>query len=331
VRIVVLPPRGVVFAEDSPWNSLIAGLRTCGHEVDGYGQASSRPEALVTLNDQPEARRLQRSYAIPERRAALVLLEPRVTAPQMYTKSVVTRYGIRFAASPIWAAAIGARPFLWPQTIVPGPTREPHHQYDATMINAEKRSAVEGSLYGLRRAVIREMDDRGMNLAVYGPGWDSPPSTRLRQGVKATAKAVAAGLPPQLGEATSGLVIRPRNWQGRVREKSAAFSTAPASIIIENSADYVSEKLVDAISAGVVPVYVGPPLDVFDLPRDLVIGCPAAPREICSAIKSQDASRRSEVAAAGREWLRSEEAERHAIHGVLLALGADIGQLLGRA
>jgi len=231
----------------------------------------------------------------------------------------------------MWAAAIGARPFLWPQTIAPGPKREPHYQFDATMINAEKRSAVEGSLYGLRRAVIREMDEHGMNLAVYGPGWGSPPSARLRQGAKATAKAVAAGLPPQLGEAISGLVIRPRNWQGRVREKAVAFSTAPASIIIENSADYVSEKLVDAISAGVVPVYVGPPLDLFDLPRDLVIECSADPREICSAIASHDASRRSEVAAAGREWLRSEEAERHAIHGVLFTLGADIGQLLGRA
>ena len=132
MRIVVLPPRGVLFAADSPWNSLLAGLRACGHEVDGYGQFASRPEALVTLNDQPEARRLQRSFSIPEGRSALVLLEPRVTAPQMYTKRVVTRYAIRFAASPSWAAAIGARPFLWPQKIVPGPTLEPCHKFDAT-------------------------------------------------------------------------------------------------------------------------------------------------------------------------------------------------------
>ena len=331
MRIVVLPPRGVLFAADSPWNSLLAGLRACGHEVDGYGQFASRPEALVTLNDQPEARRLQRSFSIPEGRSALVLLEPRVTAPQMYTKRVVTRYAIRFAASPSWAAAIGARPFLWPQKIVPGPTLEPCHKFDATMINAEKRSAVEGSLYGLRRAVIREMDERGMNLAVYGPGWDSHPSARLRQGFRAAAKAVAAGIPPHLAEAMSGLVVRPRNWQGRVQDKDVAFSTAPASVIIENSADYVSEKLVDAIAAGVVPIYVGPPLPEFGLSSDLAITCRPAVDDVVSSMTRLTPGRRSEVLEAGNEWLQSSACQHHEIRHVLRTLGCSLGHALNHS
>lgn len=298
--------------------------------MDGYGGPTLRPDALITLNDQPAAVALQRSFSIPASRSVLVLLEPRVTAPQMYTKSVVGRYGLRFAASPLWAAEIDASPFLWPQTFVLGPRQESRHQFDATMINAEKRSAVEGSLYGLRRAVIKEMDERGMDLAIFGPGWDSAPSARLRQGAKATARAIAAGLHPQVGEAFGDLAIWPRRWQGQIQNKAAAFSKAPVSVIIENSADYVSEKLVDAVSAGVVPMYVGPRLDLFGLPTDLVIECPSEPQKFVSAIERRNTSRLSEVAAAGREWLRSEQAERHEIRNVLAALGADIGQLLSR-
>lgn len=331
MRIVVLPPRGVVFTQDSPWQILLDGLRACGHEVEGYGKPVFKPEALIALNDQPSARVLQRRFSIPTRRSVLVVLEPRVTAPRMYTKSILGRYGHRFAASPLWAARIHARPFLWPQTIASFPIRVPRFEFEATMVNANKRSAVGESLYGLRRAVIEEADARGVSLAVFGPGWESAVPVRIRQGFKETVKAAVAGLRPQIGEAFSDLAIRPQRWKGHIQDKVAAFSTAPLSVIIENSADYVSEKLVDAISTGVVPIYVGPKLNLFNLPTDLAISSPPDSRAVVSTISRRNTTQLSEVTAAGQEWLHSKAAMRHDARIVLYSLGTDIGEILDHA
>ena len=43
------------------------------------------------------------------------------------------------------------------------------------------------------------------------------------------------------------------------------------SIVIENSSDYVSEKLFDSLLSGCIPVYVGPDLSLYDLPENLYI------------------------------------------------------------
>jgi hypothetical protein len=43
------------------------------------------------------------------------------------------------------------------------------------------------------------------------------------------------------------------------------------SIVIENSSDYVSEKIFDSFSAGCIPIYVGPDLNEYEIPRNLYI------------------------------------------------------------
>jgi hypothetical protein len=43
------------------------------------------------------------------------------------------------------------------------------------------------------------------------------------------------------------------------------------TVVIENSIDYMSEKLLEAIAAGSIPVYVGPPVTEFGIPAELVV------------------------------------------------------------
>ena len=193
------------------------------------------------------------------------------------------------------------------------------------MINGEKRSAVGGSLYGLRRSVIRALDSQGVALAVYGPGWDDPPRLRFRRGMRQIGKSVLARVSPQVSEALGELDLRPRHWLGTVEDKRRAFRRAPTSIVIENSADYVSEKLIDAVTAGVVPLYVGPPLSVFGLPSDIAIECLPNPSAVIKSLAQLTPSRSSEITQAGDEWLRSEASRSHEITQVLRGLGRTIG------
>jgi hypothetical protein len=50
-----------------------------------------------------------------------------------------------------------------------------------------------------------------------------------------------------------------------------AISAYKYSVVIENEASYVSEKLFEALFAGCIPKYVGPNLREFDFPAGLVI------------------------------------------------------------
>jgi hypothetical protein len=66
-----------------------------------------------------------------------------------------------------------------------------------------------------------------------------------------------------LSEAFSHFFYKYPEYIGRVDDKFNAFSKYKYALIIENEADYVSEKLFDAIAAGCVPIYVGPNLSRY--------------------------------------------------------------------
>jgi len=288
-------------------------------------------DAVVAMNHQPLAGDVQARFDIRASHMVLVALEPQVTAPRMYTSRVLRRYGHRFAASPLWADRMGGQAFRWPQDIGNQQATQASYPFAASMINGDKRSAIRGSLYGLRRSVIRESDDRGLPLAVFGPGWDSSTRARLRTGLKASVRALQSQAVPRLGEAFGGLARRPAFWMGTVDDKQGAFAAAPISVVIENSSDYVSEKLIDAVRGGTAPVYVGPPLSRFGIPNSLAIPSAATAGDVVSTARSLSPSRIDEVVSAGKAWLDSADAQSHEIRTVLLDLGETVGQQLRMA
>lgn len=330
MRIVVLPPPDVVFSMDSPWQHLLAGMRRAGHEVTSFADFSQNADALVTLNDQPRAHRLQASLGISPARSALVVLEPRVTSPSMYTTRTLNRYAYRFAASPLWARELSATAFPWPQELKPRLPTAGVHDFAATLINGDKRSAVRHSLYGLRREVIAQCDNLDFPLAVFGPGWDASVPKRMRAGGKALIKAGLGNARPSAPEAFRDLRMRPTHWLGPVRDKSLAFSRAPITVIIENSPDYVSEKLVDAVVAGVAPLYIGPNLELFGFPKEIAIPCAPKAHSVIDALASASPQKIEEVIQAGEEWLASASSRTHEIKTVLSQLGTAIGIALHR-
>ncbi len=331
MRILVLPPRGLEFAADSSWEWLVHGLEAAGHDVNGFGMGEGPYNAVVAMNHQPLASDVQTRFDIRASHTVLIALEPRVTAPRMYTSRVLRRYGHRFAASPLWAKRMGGQAFRWPQEISPQQATQAYYPFAASMINGDKRSAIRGSLYGLRRSIIRESEYCGLPLAVFGPGWDAPTRARLLSGVKASARALQGQAVPRLSEAFGDLTRHPAFWMGTVEDKQEAFAAAPISVVIENSADYVSEKLIDAVRGGTAPVYVGPPLSRFGLPDSLAIPAAATGADIVNTVRNLSPSRIDEVVSAGEAWLNSADAQSHEIRTVLLDLGETIGQQLRKA
>ena len=134
------------------------------------------------------------------------------------------------------------------------------------LINGNKMSFVKGELYSLRRRAIRTLE----NLDLYGTEWDSAFLHRLLIAIRSIADATLCLKLPRL----SGISLwfqRYGNSKGPVKYKLATMSKYKYALVIENSAEYMSEKLMEALFAGCIPIYVGPDPQEYGIPKDLVI------------------------------------------------------------
>lgn len=136
----------------------------------------------------------------------------------------------------------------------------------ACMISSNRLSLVKGELYSLRRKVV----DSNPVVDLYGQGWDSTLSSRLKQLLFEIYLSSASGNFPQL-RALKGYFRTKRLSLGAVGDKLEKNSHYKVSVVIENSMEYMSEKLLEAIAAGSIPVYVGPKVTSFGIPGSLVV------------------------------------------------------------
>ena len=150
---------------------------------------------------------------------------------------------------------------------------------EPVFVNANKQSATKGELYSLRRGVLKQ----NSHIAVFGSGWRDRRLSRIVMFCKEVLRAMAN--PATLRPSVSALFVRPPNYGGTVSDKLSIMSNHKVAVVIENSLEYVTEKLFDAWFAGCIPVYVGPELTQFGFPAELCV--PAAPsvEAVSAAIK----------------------------------------------
>ena len=228
-------------------------------------------EVVYSLNDAPDFlilvdyRRTDLRLVSEARKvhckSVLVVQEPRVVLPQHSKPSILTRFDA--------VLRIGRPneipPLKWPQswrTVF----RNPDRIQSAVMINSDKWSFVPGHLYWLRAALAVQ----SKNLVVYGYGWERPYITRLSHRLFELARILSTGTMPSLKGLKNSLTV-PITYHGETRDKVSQMSNYAVAVVIENSREFLSEKLFDAWFAGCVPVYVGPNIETMGIPPQLVI------------------------------------------------------------
>jgi hypothetical protein len=311
LRICLIPPRGFATLHGTDWSLLIDALEELGLSVQEGLPTVASADGVVSLDSSVHAARAIRSSGIPYQRCALVLMEPRVTQPSIYRTARRT-YGSIFAASLNWADVLKCTAIAWPvRGIQPPEQMMMEGAYTASLIAANKRSAERGCLYQLRRRVVSISNAEDLDLVVVGQGWTASVGRQLNSGLRATVKTLRSGGLPKLGMALSDLSLSPNHGVGWIPSKADALSMAPVSLVIENSMDYVSEKLIDALICGVTPIYVGPPLEDFDIPSEVAIQVPPSAGLIVEAARGVTLSERQKIFEASRKWLVSGTAQRH--------------------
>lgn len=336
IELYLIPPRGI---DPRKWELLPVlahGMAQHGIRVQLSGDVSRRSAAsdalLLSMRldryVRSEARRLQ----VPRPRRALLILEPPVTSRVLHSRSAHQFFALRLSPSPLWRGKLGTQRIRWPQETTGLARSNTEYAFHATLIASFKYSSHKGSKYWLRRSFVRRADKEGLSIAVVGQGWNASTIERLASASRSMVREMLRPRDVALKPTVSSLLVTPRNQFGWIESRAHAYGLAPLSVVIENSSDYVSEKLFDAIRFGAVPIYVGPPLSQFDLPPNIAFETHGAPGELVERIRTAMASDLSEVRAAGEAWLASDLARIHERTSVIsdiarrlrwLALGAE--------
>jgi len=148
------------------------------------------------------------------------------------------------------------------------------------LINANKLSFINGELYSLRRQVIQTSP----LIDTWGIGWEA---SVFQKTLKA-GKEAALGLSYSYGlslDPLRGWFAQPKNLSGPTGEKLDTLSKYNWSLVVENSLDVMTEKLFDCLFAGSFPVYVGPKIDQFGIPKFVALQAEPSPASVLNAME----------------------------------------------
>jgi hypothetical protein len=133
------------------------------------------------------------------------------------------------------------------------------------LINANKLSLIKNEQYSFRRHLIHSFP-----IDTFGPNWDSGLAQRLRTLAAEVIISLVNGYIPRLRSLRFWLKKHP-SLQGLSDDKLETLAKYRTAVVVENSPEYLSEKLFDAIFAGCIPIYVGPKVEDFGIPAGLVV------------------------------------------------------------
>jgi hypothetical protein len=214
---------------------------------------------------------LQNENINPSRRFLLVR-EPKQVHPYPHSKKAKRDFGSIYYLGTVDDATAMVR--IWPYT----------REFDssaadfaaATSVTRENKvvaiaswrvSFIRGSLYSLRAKAYSRLA-----IDTFGRDWNA----RLVQKVKEVIAQVFMAAGNEFGIAKDiapQIFSKPKNYKGSLASKFETLQSYKATLIIENSTDYMSEKVLDAFASATVPIYCGTSLSNFGIPEDLYIPC----------------------------------------------------------
>ena len=261
-------------------------------------------------------------------RAALIRLEPTSVYPAQYQKKIEELYGqiITLGETPNFKSNSIPWPYYFNQNpLMPSEWRPDLAQelqnhlakqdysldgwkkraYPLSMIASNKVSAISKNNYQLRRMFASEIPNSV--LYVFGSLWGSRFLEKLAHRLGVLFFALRTGVAPNLIQIYGRFFQRYSTFQGGVLDKHTVICNSKFSLVIENDESYVSEKLIDALVGGSIPIYFGGRFETFGIPeRSVVSGL----RSVSEILKFMRAITDEEIElrlSETRKWIRSEE------------------------
>ncbi|OII38477.1 hypothetical protein BIU98_13635 [Curtobacterium sp. MMLR14_010] len=181
VRIAAHPgPRGDDWGDTFFARDLAAALRSLGQDVVvDHRESHVRPFSEHLDDVALTLRGLDDTPVHPTATNVLWV----ISHPDLVTAAELARYDLRFAAGPVWATRVtaetglGVEPLLQatdPARFHPGPVDPAFPDLDTAFVGKTRR---------VFRPVVRDAFDAGVDLAVWGEGWESLLPDGVHRGV----------------------------------------------------------------------------------------------------------------------------------------------------
>jgi len=214
----------------------------------------------LCLDFDPRTLKQLKSSSIGPDRRALIMREPEAVLPSAHAGVVEAEFKVVFMMG---SRQKSGKVIQWPQIFSDG--QFPSSPKEGVCAVASWRvSFMSRNLYGLRARAFRCFE-----IDTYGRGWHDGVLTKLKEVVFQLRAAVTSG--GEMAFQMDQLTSTPRHYMGELRDKMSLKGKYKVMLVIENSPDYMSEKLFDAFRLGSIPVYCGAQTSDYGIPSDLVI------------------------------------------------------------
>ena len=242
-------------------------------------------------------------------RLILIRFEPVAVLPIQYTKKIENRFNFIVTPGGRVNAGSSTKFIGWPYKYDLNPSRpQPRaldikdviqdaissnlFEYDhwkfrrnkLVLIAANKVSPTSNSNYGLRRKLAKSLTVD--ELHVYGALWAASFKVKLCHRLRVMAYAIRTGYFPNMREIYGNLFAKYTNIIDEPSNKHEITKAYKYSLVIENSSEYCSEKLFDAMLSGSIPIYIGAKNYEINLPEDLYLDCNGSVQDIRNILGS---------------------------------------------
>lgn len=215
--------------------------------------------ALCLDFDRRALKQLVSSSISPDRRA-LIMREPEAVLPSAHVGEVEAEFKVVLMMG---SRQKSGKIIQWPQVFSDGQFLSSPKE-EVCAVASWRVSFMSRNLYGLRARSFRRLE-----IDTYGRGWHGGFLTKIKEVVfQLHAAAMSGG---EMAFQLDQLISTPRHYMGELRDKMSLKGKYKVMLVIENSPDYMSEKLFDAFWLGSIPVYAGPQASDYGIPSDLVI------------------------------------------------------------
>lgn len=256
----------------------------------------------------------------------LLRLEPYCVYPKQYSTEIETLYDLIITPGSINDFKRGENFVGFPHAVNPNPLQPSsilnHIELEGinnlleininnwkqreilcSMVVANKISPVRTSNYSLRRTIATE--NKNNFLHIYGQFWRSSFRVKILYRFKVLVFNLKSNTEISMKE-IYGKLFTSFHWtKGDVINKYDIMKNSKFSLVIENSNDYVSEKLFDAILCESVPIYFGPDLPSVGLPQNIAIRLESLKNFSAITLESIDDESIRNYLEAGKEFLHS--------------------------
>lgn len=273
------------------WQNFFETLQNSGKIEFPYVNNRSSSDYSISFNHTDSNLRQIENYGIPVENRILVMLECEQILPEMHKDSNLEKYGYVFSPSIFWAPNRETIDFKYIgyDTSAAAELQKRNKVHKAGMVQRNLFSVITGEMYTLRRSFLREINKTSIDFILRGSNWENATIKNIIHYYRLLQFNLRKGnqrkiiwLPREIRR------IKFKNQICQVPDKLEFLSELHAAVVIENSMTYVSEKIFDCFISDCVPIYVGPPLESFGIPENLVIRAPEDPNKLISLIENLD-------------------------------------------